>query len=143
MPASNKSPLTGAALDALFAAPAKRSTVKNAVTGTAVDDLFAGKGPAPEVLYDPCDNCGVTTHEILVFGGDSGFELPVARTSPLDVELQILRTRHHRREIKLCYACTDVLEEPVGRAHRKRVVVNVHAATPPRDEMPRLFAVER
>jgi len=91
-----------------------------------------------------CDNCSAVQcdNNTLEFGGDSGYEMPVLPGTPLETELSILRRRHGRDAIILCYPCTDALEEPPFGYRAPKFIKSVSASIPARDEMPRLFAVE-
>lgn len=116
-------------------------TLKAPLSTREVDDLFSGKPLAPFPPREACDNCHIVTDDVLVFGECDEFALTPAAGSPLEIELAILTRRENRRRIVLCYTCTDILEEPVARAHRKRVVVPKRAPTVVPNEAPRLFEV--
>lgn len=129
-----------------------------------VDALFSGNYDA--IVVTKCDNCGLSvrgddaltwgdpeaiirTCHVVTSGGaalvvdyDWAFEMPVEPGSPLDTELRILRQRHKREQITLCYPCCDVLQEPPFGWRKPHGNTVLHVATPHRDDMPRLFAVE-
>lgn len=111
------------------------------LTGADVDALFRGRYEAAPTQQ--CDNCGLPIRgdDALTFGGESAFEMPVWATSELARELVILRRRHQRETITLCYACTDALQEPVGGARRTSITTDLRSATRADDGPSRLFAI--
>lgn len=140
------------------------SQYKRTLSESDVDALFTGL--YERVSIPTCDNCAIaikgddaltfgdpqaTIESLALFGIDAPdalemftwvFEMPVTVGGELERELRILRRRHQRECVTLCYSCVDVLQEPVGGYRTNKVTLNARAVTPPRDEPPRLFAVE-
>ena len=141
MPTSK--PLDDAAIDALFATSSKPRAKRDALGDADVDALFAGKAPKSFIVRDTCDNCHLSTEPALEFGGDSGFEMPVAAGSPLAMDLAVLRHRLGREAVILCYPCVDALERPPGGARTPKIVQHTKTSDIGDNERPRLFAVER
>jgi hypothetical protein len=115
---------------------------RRTLSGADVDALFAGK--FEKVEREVCDNCRlpVENDDALTFGGDDPLQMPVDPGGQLATELVILRRRHGRDRIVLCYGCTDVLQEPVGGRRNVTVLVTDRAIKVIDEAMPRLFAVE-
>jgi hypothetical protein len=129
-----------------------------------VDALFAGNYEA--IVVTKCDNCAlpVRSDDALTFGDPDAiirschtvrglppelgsdyewaFEMPVEPGGPLETELRILRQRHKRQLITLCYPCTDVLQQPPFGWRKPVGNTTLRVVIPQSDEMPRLFAVE-
>lgn len=141
-----------------------RERYTRTLSGDDVDALFAGRYDAPKVTT--CDNCAMAQPDenVLTFGDPSAvicpycpcndgddemidvsswvFEMPYEISGELGRELQRLRMHHRRQLIILCYSCVDALQAPISGRVLPRLTMNVRSATPPSDEVPRLFAVE-
>lgn len=138
-------------------------TARRPLSGADVDALFAGKFTVE--IAQRCDNCmlEITGDDALTFGDKDAFitsvqdvyggtkdladtyewayEMPITVGSDLEREIVILRRRHDREVITLCYACVDALQAPISGRPQKMIVMNARRSTPTDDEPPRLFAV--
>ena len=120
--------------------PAKPPRAK--LSESDVSALFAGKAISALPAWDKCDNCAIMSADCLEFGGTSGFEMPIDAGGPLDLELRLLRRRHARESILLCYGCTDALQAPPGGLRTPQIALNNRRSTESDTDTPRLFAVK-
>jgi hypothetical protein len=118
------------------------SSYKRTLSGADVDALFAGR--YEQVVVAKCDNCrgDIQSDDAFEFGIDVTFQMPVHVGGELERELTILRARHGRDLITLCYACTDALQEPICGQRPLPRPFNLRQPTPAIELVPRLFAVE-